>query len=387
MSTAGRAEAGDHGSTRRSQGPPLLGRKAVLLGMLTSGFVVARVTQPSVTSRQPLGEPATTASPAAINVTGDGVDRTGATDCSAAIQSIFGDAAPGQVVNLPPGTYLATGLALPSGVILNGYGATMKAPPGSTGPILTVSRAYGTKISGITFKGNLAASSAMDLSDATGTQSGLYVTTSEMVIVSECEFSSFESSGVHFENVGNTSTGARFNGTSNKVIGCQAENCYLGYWLDRRAEYISMSNSSAVLNRYGARVQGGNNTFTGCNFNNNFAGMLVASDTNSGHGSANGCTFNHNGPGPSIQINEKANGFSFTGCQVFSGSITFYRCTGAVMTGCEFRALSIEAVGGGPNWIYSSVGIGMVTVTHRHLGEPDHLTLKDVYLTNGEALT
>jgi hypothetical protein len=461
MSTAGRGERESAGSGHRAENSSLLGRKSVLLGMLTSGFLVARATQTSAASadtarpladNQPAYAPQWTAStdyalgqqvispnndvvsanvahrsstdysqdtanwtlsssfaskatettvtsgrlseesmtatrPTLINVAGAGIDPTGATDCTAAIQSIFSGATSGQVVNLPPGIYLTAGLRLPSGVILNGHGATLKAPLGTAGPILTVSVAYGTKISGVTFVGNLAANTAKSLSAASGTQSGLYLTTSEMVILKECEFKNFGQSGVHVRGVGNVSTGARFDGASNKIIGCQAENCYLGYWFDQRAEYVAMSNSSAVLNKFGGWVQGGNNTFTGCNFNNNYTGLLVAADANSGHGSATGCTFNHNGPGPSIQINEKVNGFSFTGCQVFSGSITFYRCTGAVMTGCEFGALSIRAAGGGRNWIYSSVGIGVVTVTHRYFGEPDRLTLKDVYLTNGTPLT
>jgi hypothetical protein len=454
-------DTGPAGSGHKSEGSPLLARKSVLVGMLASGFVIARATQPpaaaagavepvadneppyapqwkaltdyplgqqvispnndvvsakvahrssteysadtdhwtlsssfaskatetAVTSGRLSQDSLTAAYPEVSNLVGPGIDPTGATDCSGAIQSVLSDATSGQIVNLPPGRYLASGLTLPSGVILIGHGATIKAPPGSTGPILTVSRAYGTKISGITFSGNLAANTAKGLSAAASSQSGVYITTSEMVILRECEFKGFGQSGVHFRAVGNASTGARFDGASNKVIGCQAENCYMGFWYDQRAEYIAMSNSSAVLNKFGGWVQGGNNTFTGCNFNNNYTGLLIAADVNGGHGSATGCTFNHNGPGPSIQINEKVNGFSFTGCQVFAGSMTFYRCTGAVMTGCEFGSLSIRAAGGGRNWIYNSVAVGAVTVTHRYFGEPDLLTLTNVYRTNGTALT
>jgi Right handed beta helix region len=353
---------------------------------LSSSFA-SKATETTVTSGRLSQQSLTAAYPEVGNVVGPGIDPTGATECSEAIQSILSDAASGKIVNLPPGTYLASGLTLPSGVILNGHGATIKAPPSAAGPILTVRGAYGTKISGITFTGNLPANTAKRLGAASGTQSGVYITTSEMVILSECQFKDFGQSGVHFSNVGNVTTGARFDGASNKVIGCQAENCYLGFWLDQRAEYITTSNSSAVLNRFGGWVQGGSSTFTGCNFNNNFTGLLVAADVNGGHGSATACTFNHNGPGPSIQINEKVNGFSFTGCQVFAGSMTFYRCTGAVMTGCEFGSLSIRAAGGGRNWIYNSVAVGAVTVTHRYLGEPDLLTLSNVFRTNGTALT
>ena len=269
---------------------------------------------------------------------------------------------------------------------LDGLEAVRRRPPGSTGPVLTISRAFGTKITGITFKGNLTANIAKGMSAANGTQTGLYVTTSENVIVKECEFKNFGQSGLRFRSVGNVATGARFNGATNKVMGCQAENCYLGYWFDQRAEYVTMSNSSAVLCKFGGWIQGGSNTFTGCNFNSNYTGFLVASDANSGHGSAAGCTFNHNGPGPSVQINERTNGFSFTGCQVFGGSITFYRCAGVVMTGCEFGSLYIRAAGGGRNWIYNSVGIGPVSVTHRYFGQPDLLKLTNVFLTNGKAL-
>ena len=56
------------------------------------------------------------------------------------------------------------------------------------------------------------------------------------------------------------------------------------------------------------------------------------------------------------------------------------------MTGCEFGSLYIRAAGGGRNWIYSSVGIGPVIVTHRYFGQPDLLKLTNVFLTNGKAL-
>jgi len=314
---------------------------------------------------------------AATVLRGSGIDPTGATDSSTAMQAKI-DA--GTVVYAPPGTYLCSGLTLASGQsLIGGPGVTFQAPPASTGPVLTISGATSVLVDGITFNGNVSVN-AYSLTAPDGTQDGLYIAgASQWVTVRNCMATNFGQAGIHLYHLGNTTTGAPFNGITNKVADCQVDNCYYGIWLDTRAEYVSVNNCSVTQCRVGGQVQGGNTILTGSHFNDNNTGLLVASDTNSGHGSATGCTFNHNFEN-AAQVDEPANGFAFTGCQFFFAVLLFNACAGVTMTGCEFGSLTIRATGGGRNSISdSSLTVGTCTVTHDYLGVTSDLLLTNVF--------
>lgn len=327
----------------------------------------------------------------AEHAVGTGIDPTGATDSSTAIQAVLDAAvtsAFGKAVYLPPGSYLATGLDLPSGVKFYGWGSELKAPIGSTGAILTINgAAFNNRVEGITFSGNLASNTAAGLSAVSGSQVGILIQNDvEMCIITHCLFRNFGSVGLQLSEIGYASGGARWDGASNKIESCQAENCYYGVAFETRAEYVTATGVSAVNCRFGMVIRGGNVMLANCQLNKNYLGLHVASSINSGHGSATGCQFNHN-TNIAIQVDEPANGFQFTGCQIFYGTVLFNACAGVMYNGCTFGNVTIRATGGGKNLLADCFITSNTTMTHNWNGVTSNTTLHNCYRADGTALT
>lgn len=315
-------------------------------------------------------------------LTGDGIDPSGAYDSTDAIQAILDT---NTDVYCPPGTYLVNDLALTgTRKLYGGPGAVFQLTATGT-KVLTVS-GYGAIIEGITFHGNVADGAGTGLTSV-GTQYGLEISGAENTTVRDCNFYSFSGAGLHALSCGNTSTGGRINGGANHIFGGYAQNCYYGAWFDTRAEYFTVTGLVCVLNRFGAKNQGGNNMFNGCMFNTNMLGFWLTNDTNSGHGGANGCSFNHNTT-YAAQLDENLNGFTFNGCQFFSGTMLLNKAKGIVMGGCQFGTMVIRAGGGDACRIYDSVWIGACSVVHAYGGMGlDKLVLTNVLSLTGAALT
>lgn len=364
------------------------------LGSLTKNDVGLGNVDNTADSAKPASTPQLQAMAQAVHAVGSGIDPTGVSDSSTAIQAKLDAAvnsAFGKAVYLPPGTYLCDGLSMTSthnGVKLYGWGAELKMPSGGTGALLTINGgAFNCRVEGITFSGNLAANTAKDLGAASGTQVGMLVQNDvEMLIVSKCLFRNFGSVGLQMSEVGYATGGARFDGANNKIIDCQMENCYYGMACETRAEYVTITSVSANNNRYGFTIRGGNVMLANCQANRNALGMHVASSTNSGHGSATGCQFNHNEL-VAIQIDEPANGFQFTGCQVFYGAVRLNYCAGAMFNGCTFGSVSITAKGGGKNLLADCFIMGGTTMTHNYEGVASSTTMHNCYRADGTALS
>lgn len=364
------------------------------LGTLTKSDVGLPNVDNTSDSNKPVSTLQRQALQQAEHAVGAGIDPTGVTDSSTALQAKLDAAATsafGKAVYLPPGTYLADGLVMNSthdGVKLYGWGADLKMPSGGSGAILTINgAAFNTRVEGLTFSGNQGSNTAASLSAPNGTQTGLLIQDDvEMCVVSKCLFRNFGSVGLQLSEIGYATGGARWDGASNKIENCQAENCYYGVAFETRAEYVTATDVSAVNCRFGMVIRGGNVMLANCQLNRNYLGLHVASSTNSGHGSATGCQFNHN-TNIAIQIDEPANGFQFTGCQVFYGIVLFNACAGAMFNGCTFGTVTIRATGGGKNLLADCFILGGSTMTHNWNSVTSNTTLHNCYRADGTALT
>ena len=114
-------------------------------------------------------------------------------------------------------------------------------------------------------------------------------------------------------------------GTTNHImaVSCFIENCNVGI-KTANSEFNKFVSCRVNGCYYGALNDGGNNTFTACDFSKSTVGFTIdntsGSYSNNGHGGCIGCTFNHMGAdnqGVGVYIRKTGHGFLFTGCQFF----------------------------------------------------------------------
>lgn len=174
-----------------------------------------------------------------LNVKTFGAKGDGATDDTAAIAAAYAALAPGATLVIPPGTYLAR-ITPPSGSRTIAYGATLKAPTGSTAVAVNLAGKTGVTIEGLAVNGNSVA--VHGVHTAAGTTD---------LVLTDVEVYGCTERGVWLENVTDaqlTRVLARNNGASN--------------------------NSHAGIGIMGQRI-----TLTDCVARNNTVGFRVVSST------------------------------------------------------------------------------------------------------------
>lgn len=123
--------------------------------------------------------------------------------------------------------------------------------------------------------------------------------------------------------------------------------CKVGINIDWYTEYCKFTNDITYRCGYACINNGGNNVFSSCTFHG-VVGMQLDNTgstlRNEGHGSAIGCTFNHIdnmnhsadlGMGDGIIMKNNANGFVFSGCQIWYAKILLVDSPNVLFTGCE----------------------------------------------------
>jgi hypothetical protein len=290
-------------------------------------------------------------------------------------------------LHLPGGTYYTDEVTIPARVTVSGHNTDLQLVAGGTRAVFYLLDPTDTTIRRIRFHGNLVDEAAMALSSVTGTQRGIYWNETTAVVLSririeDCDFFNFDFAGIDVIAFG-LAAGKRSSGP--KIIGCTAAHCAIGIHLDTRAEYLSVIAFGATRCFQGARVDVGNNIFTGCHFDENVTGFELVDGTNSGHGSAVGCSFNHNTV-TSIKATSITSGFAFVGCQVFDGVILLTSCAG--FDGCNFgEPLVLRFDGGSRNSFSDTFYTGAVTTAHNYNGHADNTVLTNVFNGAGTLLT
>lgn len=266
----------------------------------------------------------------------------GKTDMTGAIMSMLTSAG---FCHLAPGIFYVSGnIDLPEGASLVGCGedTIIRLLSSTTDGYIVRASQYNT-VKDIRFSGGY---SAPDISGNTvGTRHGIAfvgnddgsdpsIPDATPSMITNCFFDNFEGAGIYCYNSGNSVNQPLI------VTGSYIRNCLAGIDIAYRSEYLKFTNVVVHKCHYACINNGGNNVFVGCTFHGT-VGFLMESSYNEGHGSCIGCTFNHidswndpnhMGNGVAIQASNVANGFMFTGCQIWYGSINISNCRGIAIS-------------------------------------------------------
>ena len=145
------------------------------------------------------------------------------------------------------------------------------------------------------------------------------------------------------------------------ILGCWA-GLNISYW----SEFHKFTNVRCYLCRVGCVNNGGNNVFVNCDFSQSKEICMLMDNSqsqspNNSHGSCIGCVFNHAysndvaNSGVGIKILNCANGFIFSGCQIFFSRIRLEDSDGITFANCNFGYSNCDiSVSGGKAIIFSS---------------------------------
>ena len=193
-------------------------------------------------------------------------------------------------------------------------------------------------------------------------------------IIDSCWITGFDRSGIRLYNTGYITRGCA-------ISNCHVWNCWCGLDIQHFSEYHKISNSTFLMNWYGAIDNGGNNLISNCGFDRNMVGFLLTNEsgihTNNSHGSISNCTFNHSGAnndGVAIQIAGGSgndiiqNGMIFTGCQAWYGAINLSAVFGVEFAHCNFGDNTPITITGGNsiffnNCLFRTVNDSPISVT------------------------
>lgn len=296
--------------------------------------------------------------------TGDTTDRTTAI---AALLASTG------VCHLGPGNFYVDGLEMPDDTTLTGCGGATKVILASGSNKYAVKMGKRCAVKDIHFAGSV---STITPSASVGTRHGIlwqgnYTQTSDNSqqpqngIVSGCRFTSFAGGGITFYDTGYSSI------CQMEVSDCYMSNCDVGIYISYWSEFHKFTNVRTAGCYYGCVNNGGNNVFVNCDFSSCKEGFLMdnsqGQSPNNSHGSAIGCVFNHTdaNTGVGIRVLNCANGFIFSGCQIFYSQIVLEDSDGVVFQGCNFgkNNCDITITNGGAELFANNMHEGAPTIS------------------------
>lgn len=230
---------------------------------------------------------------------------------------------------LLPGKFYVSGILMPSGTSLFGFGAASEIllkEEIEEGCALTLSTRCTVK--NLSFSGHEG-----DFPRPTelGTRHGIgFLGDDEPsdrkpqiqdAILSELFIKNFSGGGVTCIGTG-YNIDCSLSATNLRIHGCGA-----GLNIPYFSEFHKFTNVHSTRNLYGCINNGGNNVFSACAFDGNTVGFLIDNSENKahnhGHGTVVGCTFQHSGfnEGVAIHLKKVSIGYNFSACQLGGGKI------------------------------------------------------------------
>ena len=249
---------------------------------------------------------------------------------------------------LGSGVYYVSGIKMPKGTALMGMGNSTKVilmPEIESGAAIYLGGFCTVKDLAI-----LGSEENIELPEEVGDRHGIYFLSDadgknwddphhpRNSIIESCYISSFTGGGISGKDTGYSIHCAM------TVSNCHIINCGAGINLIHFSEYHQFTNVLCCENLYGCINNGGNNDFVNCGFNANKIGYLIdnsrGQSNNNSHGSVVGCTFNHSdsNKGIGIILQGAANGYVFSGCQMFYSKIVVENSKNILFTGFNFGA-------------------------------------------------
>lgn len=310
-----------------------------------------------------------------LEATGDETDRT---------EDILTELQTNKVCILGNGTFYTTGIDMPEGTSIIGFGKESKL-------ILDDGEesVYAIKMdTNCTVRDLYIGSSETEAADRDGilwTGSGVSATSPVNSLVSGCYIDGFSRGGITCDKSSS--------GSINHVTmrDCFITNCTIGINIADNSEFNKFEAVRTYLCGTGCVNQGGNNIFIGCDFSKCTLGFTIdntdGSHSNNGHGSAVGCVFNHmdNNTGNAVVITKTGHAFTFVGCQLFYGHVLVADAAGVEFSACVFgkdERLTVTQSGGFLNarTLFSDCTFGnMPTIT-----VSDNTVFSNCYVRGGD---
>ena len=275
-----------------------------------------------------------------LEATGDETDRT---------EDILTELQTNKVCILGNGTFYTTGIDMPEGTSIIGFGKESKL-------ILDDDEesVYAIKMdTNCTVRDLYIGSSETEVADRDGilwTGSGVSATSPVNSIVSGCYIDGFSRGGITCDKSSS--------GTINHVTmtDCFITNCTIGINIADNSEFNKFCFVRTYLCGTACINQGGNNLFIGCDFSKCTLGFVIdntdGTHANNGHGSAIGCIINHtnNNTGNAVVVKKTGHAFAFIGCQIFFGNIVLEDMAGITFSACVFgkdEQISVQQIASG----------------------------------------
>lgn len=316
-------------------------------GLSSNAITTVKIANNAVTSSK-VANSVTIVNAEIFGAVGDGV-----TDDTAAIQAALNTA---KYVALTPGkTYVANALEAPGdgALLCTGGRATIKVPlsAGSLGYGMLI-RQDNFILDGINFDGSDPGPYNIPSPVTTyrvGVSVGHTFGTAfqvKNITVQNCDIYNFSYAGFYG---GQTQLGYIF-GKRCDIQNVNCYNNYVGIFLTQRFEYMQMTNCYGYDCFAGLVVQGGNNKFTSCSFENNRDNCQLNPGENDSHGGFVNCSFNH-ALSRGLWAFNSTLGMSFTSCYFWYGPIVLEGCIGVQIRNSQIVASPITVVNGGVNSI------------------------------------
>lgn len=292
-------------------------------------------------------------------------------DMTLAIQTMLSSTG---VCNLGPGTFYVTGIDVPDNATLRGCGAKTVIRLADS-----VTDGYAVRLSkwGIVSDLKLAGAESEGITPSEtvrarhgilfeGDYDGARNNLPKMCQLSNLYIFGFAGGGITCNN-----TGFGYDESLN-AVNCYIWNCDAGINVAYWSEFNRFTNISVHGCYYGCINNGGNNTFTSCDFSGNRGiGVLMDNKSrqspNNTHGSMVGCVINHtaSNTGIGIKVLNCPNGYIFTGCQLFFSQIYIEDSLGINISDTNFglNNCDITISGGGLIVFANNIHQGTPTIT------------------------
>lgn len=212
-----------------------------------------------------------------------------------------------------------------------------------------------------------------------GTHNGIAINNSKALYFKNIEISNFNGSGIVLENFGN------INIRTSKFTDVLVHDCYAGLEFKNQGEYNTINGLHSNHNQIGVIVDGGNNSFTGCNVSWNRVNWLFLGGVNNAHGSVVGGCSNHASLASFI-FNDVSAGEVISGVNIWYGDIYVKNSKGINFNGCTISNSSVYADGNFPTggaWAISNSMVRSLTINENYNGNTSDLKLKNNWSMDG----
>lgn len=172
-------------------------------------------------------------------------------------------------------------------------------------------------------------------------QSGIFAFGVTRWKVSHCWFESF--AGAAGPNGGGgiqCAAIAPANSDGGQIISCYFYNNNCGSNFQERSEYVNVTGCTFGSNTVGIGSGSGNMSFSNCTLQNNGTNIKLYAGTNNGHSIFSSCNINH-GTTKNLDCVGQTNGYTFSGCNLYDGSISINTSTGIKFIGCDLVGLGV----------------------------------------------